>query len=268
MKDLDVIIYSRSSYGLKDLPKIFSVMIAQAVEMYRQHCPVALQAEDWLLQQVEFVLQRWAYCNDLFLLLSRKDVLFFLKKLNRPIQHLTHPYTSSKLARHEQWVINQSSDCLVILVSTMTEVLNICSLQVKRWEVMDSQLSETLADLPVMKKWRNESLNSVDKRIQPAAALVHQESSVNITSKKNRVSSEQHNSREDLILFDDPETTNPASAVQREYTCALGRRFLTEDLQIVKTNYLFLSPAMRQIKDEISKIKSYAAFETRVADRQ
>ena len=152
----------------------------------------------------------------------------------------------------------------------MTKVLDFCSLQVKRWEVMDFQLAEKLANLPVMKKWRDESLDTVDKQDQPATGLVHQESSVNTTPKKqtNKASPAQHDDQEDLITFDDLETTNPASVIQKEYTCALGRRFLTGDLQIAKTNYLFLSSTMRQTKDENSKIKSYAAFETRVKDRQ
>ena len=57
------VLWARASYGQKDLPQLYTAALHKTVSIYRDKCPD--RHPEWALQQLEFCLVKFAYCDDL-----------------------------------------------------------------------------------------------------------------------------------------------------------------------------------------------------------
>ena len=233
------VLWARASYGQKDLPQLYTAALHRTVSVYRIKCPD--HHLDWALQQLEFCLIQFAYCDNLELLALPSQVTKFANRLADPFVTSQVP-SPAEWKGHDSWIKRQSCLYLEYMSKVLCDVLLVSGFCLKSLDCRNKPLREQI------NKHHCIVANALPKRPAwdpPVVADVHDEA-----TKKRSV----------------PKTL-PFSSLQKPthsrgevYLQMLSRDFLAQDDQMtLKTKYLMLTDKIGKPQQFIYTLKDFKA---------
>ena len=233
------VLWSRASYGQKDLPQLYTAALHKTVSVYREQCPNT--HPEWALQQLEFCLVKFAYCDDLELLAFPAQITSFLEKRGDDFVTSQKP-TPSEYKNHDSWLRKQSCLYLEYMSTVLCDVLTVSGFRLKSLDCRNKALKQQInkhhciiSNAPMKKpNWD-----------PPPAALVHNEA-----NKKKKT----------LRPLPFSSLQPPEKTKGEIYLQMLGRDFISDkDQMSLKTQYLTLTDKRGKPQQFIYSLKDFKA---------
>ena len=161
-------VYSSSSYGTKDLPKVFEYSLSKATQFYKENCNNKDKILDIRLEMVNNILYG-AYVNDIgihefrnslftYFITSYDDPGNILKVHFQSIQNPDNINSTQELLKatsqlsslqFDEFLKDLSNFCAIQITQDINKVLSYCNFYLKEWISFDQTHKNTLnKDLP------------------------------------------------------------------------------------------------------------------------
>ena len=236
------VLWARASYGQKDLPQLYTAALHKTVSIYREKCPDI--HPEWALQQLEFCLVKFAYCDDLEILTFPAQITNFSERRGDNFVTSQRP-TPSEYKSHDSWLRRQSCLYLEYMSTVLCDVLTISGFRLKSLDCRNSILKQQI------NKHHCIIANAPPKRPNwdpPKASLVHDEA-----TKKRKA----------LRPLPFSSLQPPDKTRGEVYLQMLGRDFLSDaDQMSLKTQYLTLTDKRGKPQQFIYTLKDFKAATT------
>ena len=233
------VLWARASYGQKDLPQLYTAALHKTVSIYREKCPDT--HPEWALQQLEFCLVKFAYCDDLEILAFPAQITNFSEKRGDNFITSQRP-TPSEYKSHDSWLRKQSCLYLEYMSTVLCDVLTISGFRLKSLDCRNKALKQQI------NKHHCIISNAPPKKPDwdpPKAALVHDEA-----TKKRKA----------LRPLPFSSLQPPDKTRGEVYLQMLGRDFLSDaDQMSLKTQYLTLTDKRGKPQQFIYSLKDFKA---------
>ena len=225
--DLQVLKWQRCSYGISDLPRIFSTALGRCVEEFRRHSNDSL-AED-LLTEVLTCLLNYSYCDDLQINASHQRIVIFAgaRGLHPPVpsdKELTtrssnaHFISKEYCKKYDMYLTEASDLYLLEVTKGVIKVLGFSNFFVKTVDTRSPKLRGILNSSSVLLKPPTPRLPTMPR---PNASSVHGESG--------------KMSKGSFVVIDLPQPVAHSSPI---YLTQLSRNFHLDGKLTLKTRHL------------------------------
>ena len=233
------VLWDRASYGQKDLPQLYTAALQRTVGIFKEKCPNI--HPEWALQQLEFCLVKFAYCDDLETLAFPTQITDFSERRGDNFITSRKP-TPAEYKSHDSWLKRQSCLYLEYMSTVLCDVLTISGFRLKSLDCRNTALKEQI------NKHQCIITNAPTKKPNwepPKATLVHDEA-----NKK----------RKTLKQLPFSSLQPPDKTKGEVYLQMLGREFLSsKDQMTLKTQYLTLTDKRGKPQQFIYSLKDFKA---------
>ena len=241
MKNLRVLRWDRCSYGIADLPKLYSTALALSTAEFKKHAPNKI-SED-LLEEVKACLLGLSYCDDLQVSsLHKKSVEFAaMRGINPPkynerdskmLEEDPHYISEEYCIEYDTFLAKISHLYLYEVTKVMVEVLAHSNFYLKTIETRDKTLRALLNSPEVLIKNKAATLPKMER---PSASSVHKEAGKVSKEFLNEVQLEIDANPDFIAKF-----KIPAVHQSPVYLTQLSRHFHEDGQVSLKTRYLNL----------------------------
>jgi hypothetical protein len=248
INDLEVLRWDRATYGINDLPKLYSAALAQCVSEYRKHSLERI-SED-LLVEVQACLLKLSYCDDLQISsLHIKSVEFVKSRGLLPpdpseedlLRQRTDPHfiSESYCIKYDDFLTEVSKLYLSEVTMALIKVLAFSNFYLKSIDTRDPGLRATLNSDETLLKPMAVKVPSMER---PAACLVHKES-----GKSSRI-------------FKVSEQRRPAVHPSPIYLTQLSRNFHEDGQLSLKTRHLSLDTGCKNPNNFVYSAEQFIGY--------